>query len=323
MHHGHRAPDRDGVTGTAAGPDQVRGHQRLAVAGPERVERAEPERKEQGHQHERPGPSDETREGTTGDVGSRPGRFGAFGTSGHRSSDAGVEGDGRPVDVQRARQEVLWVRQECVRHAALGDRRVDDRRAVGTGRGHLAPADPVAEVGIGEHELTFRRERSGERRLQPEDVEPSLPGAHTQRRRDDVERHLRSVHRERQTHREIGRGASGPPRAFGFGEGPVGVGVDLRAELDRGDLGQVDHVVDPHLARRELDARVPVDREVAERMGRGGARSPEHDRDHADQQDRSADGSSHRPASSLASVLAAASACWIEKFGFVASAAER
>ena len=96
-----------------------------------------------------------------------------------------------------------------------GDRRVDDRRAVGTGRGHLSPADPVAEVGIGEHELTFRRERSRERRLQPEDVEPSLPGAHTQRRRDDVERHLRSGHRERQTHREIGRGASGPPRAFG------------------------------------------------------------------------------------------------------------
>ena len=204
-----------------------------------------------------------------------------------------------------------------------GDRRAGDRRAVGTGRGHLAPADPVAEVGIGEHELTFRRERSGERRLQPEDVEPSLPGAHTHRRRDDVERHLRAVHRERQTRREVGRGASGPRRAFGLGEGPVGVGVDLRAELHRGDLGQVDHVVDPHLARRELDPRVPVDREVAERVGRGGARSREHDRDHAAQQDRSADGSSHRPASSLASVMAAASACWIEKFGFVASAAER
>ena len=102
---------------------------------------------------------------------------------------------------------------------------------------------------------------------------PSLPGAHTQRRRDDVERHLRSGHRERQTLREIGRGARRPPRAFGPGEGPVRVGVDVRAELDRGDLGQVDHVVDPHLARRELDARVPVDREVAERMGRGGARA--------------------------------------------------
>jgi hypothetical protein len=199
MHHGHRPPDRDGVSGPAAGPHQVRGHQRLAVARAERLERAEPEREEQRYQHERPGPSDETREGATGDVGSRRGRFGAGRTSGHRSGGARVEGDGRPVDVQRTRQEVLWVRQECVRHAALGDRRVDDRRAVGTGRGHLAPADPVAEVGIGEHELTFRRERSGERRLQPEDVEPSLPGAHTQRRRDDVERHLRSVNRERQT----------------------------------------------------------------------------------------------------------------------------
>ncbi len=46
----------------------------------------------------------------------------------------------------------------------------------------------------------------------------------------------------------------------------VGVGVDLIADLEGGDLGQVEHVVDPGHACRHLDLRVAVDREVAERV---------------------------------------------------------
>ena len=42
--------------------------------------------------------------------------------------------------------------------------------------------------------------------------------------------------------------------------------ADRVAELERRDLGHVERVVDVDAAARELDRRVPVDREVAERM---------------------------------------------------------
>ena len=130
MHHGHRAPDRDGVTGTAAGPTRYAAISVLPWPGPSAWSAPNPNARSRATSMN--GPVRPTRPAKAPPVTSgRRGRFGAFGTSGHRSSDAGLEGDGRPVDVQRARQEVLWVRQECVRHAALGDRRVDDRRAVG------------------------------------------------------------------------------------------------------------------------------------------------------------------------------------------------
>ena len=146
---------RDG-TSTAAGPDQVRGHHVLPWPGSRAWSAPNPNARSRATSMN--GPVRPTRPAKAPPVTSAATRSvrRVRKPSGHRSSDAGLEGDGRPVDVQRARQEVLRVGQECVRHAALRDRRVDDRRAVGAGRGHLAPADPVAEVGIGEHELTFR-----------------------------------------------------------------------------------------------------------------------------------------------------------------------
>ncbi len=49
--------------------------------------------------------------------------------------------------------------------------------------------------------------------------------------------------------------------------------------LERGDLGEIEHVMDVHPTPGELDAAVPVDREVAQRMcgccaGKGSATSP-------------------------------------------------
>src|SRR4029450_11309805 len=76
---------------------------------------------------------------------------------------------------------------------------------------------------------------------------------------------------------------------------------------------------DPYLPGRELDRRVAVDREVAERMRGGERRRQKHARDDPREDDRPP----HRSASSSASILAPSVACWIEKFGLISRARAR
>ena len=54
-------------------------------------------------------------------------------------------------------------------------------------------------------------------------------------------------------------------------------------QLQRRDLGLVEHEVHPHGRRLDLDARVLVDREVAQRMGAGGGHDDEHEQEREQQ----------------------------------------
>ena len=114
MRDGHAQAQRDGVDGRAAGPHQVRAHQRLAVTGRQGMPRAEGHRREQrAEQHERrevPGLEQ------AGDVaahaaghGAGRGRDGLRGEHGSRRGGARRRGSRRPsrgrgVERRRTRQ---------------------------------------------------------------------------------------------------------------------------------------------------------------------------------------------------------------------------
>ena len=148
---------------------------------------------------------------------------------------------------------------------------------------------PVRSASVVSSTSTWPRSAIGEveQSLESRDVQARLAGAEPGGAAPVREGQRRSVDGDVQV--------AGHPRARGVRPGlelrgthlPVAVGVLLRAQLLRGDLGDVDRVHDAQLAGRGLEARVVVDGEVAERVrGRGGRRPQrEADGEQADGED--------------------------------------
>jgi hypothetical protein len=101
------------------------------------------------------------------------------------------------------------------------------------------------------------------------------------------------------------------PPSHGF---HVSAGADLVARLEGRNLGEVEDVADEHAVARELDARIVVHGEVAERV-RGGSARPTYRRDERDEHGRS-----NRGNASHVKAFRATGAQWTEKFGFRAIA---
>ncbi len=160
------------------------------------------------------------------------------------------EPSGRCVDVGWRAEEVLRVRAQLVAPALGGRGRLDDLGSFGRVDDDLLPADAGREVAVPEREPGSRRRGVVDgveaQRLQPAGSRPldGTPLEHAQRRAATVDAKV-----------EVPRRLGSELRA-----------ADRVAELDRRDLGHVERVVDVDAAARELDGRVPVDGEVAERM---------------------------------------------------------
>ena len=160
------------------------------------------------------------------------------------------EPSGRRGDVGRRAEEVLRVRAQLVAPALGGRGRLDDLGAFGRVDDDFLPADAGREVAVPELEPGSRRRRLVDgveaQRLQPAGSRP-LDGPtleHAQRRAAAVDAEV-----------EVPRRLRGERRP-----------ADRVAELERRDLGHVERVVDVDPAAGELDRRVPVDGEVAERV---------------------------------------------------------
>ncbi len=229
--------------------DEIAGHDRLAMPRRECVRGTPEGRDQERDQHDAEGEiatGDERLEATTRVRG------GLRSVERGRNTRAAPEGDpsGRCVDIGRRAEEVLRVRAQLVAPALGGRGRLDDLGSFGRVDDDLLPADAGREVAVPEREPGSRRRGVVDgveaQRLQPARSRP-LDGPtleHAQRRAAAVDAEV-----------EV-------PCRLGGERRPA----DRVAELERRDLGHVERVVDVDAAARELDRRVPVDREVAERM---------------------------------------------------------
>jgi hypothetical protein len=172
--------------------------------------------------------------------------------------------------VEGARQPVFRVCAELVGDARRRRRRGCEPGAPVRADDDLSPADPVGEVRIlvGERDGPRRRRRTGV----VDDLETGrVEAAHSLRKRD------RSPDGGYAT--EIAVDAE--PDAAAEPVGQLGrvrslpEAFELVPRLIGGDLGEVEDVEDVDAVAREVEARVPVRREVAERMRRRQPRDDE------------------------------------------------
>ena len=137
-------------------------------------------------------------------------------------------------------------------------------------QGDLAPTDAIGEVRVLEPDGSLGAElgRAGQRALEPQRLEPSLAGEEAQHAAALV-RDGRWSSRRRAAGRTPGRalGRCGRRASSAADSCAVAVGVDALLGLDRGQLGQVDHVVDAGPRRCRRRCRRTCSGQVAERMG--------------------------------------------------------
>ena len=95
------------------------------------------------------------------------------------------------------------------------------------------------------------------------------------------QREVRCDAADRQSQRRLETVAGGDPPGIGLlvGDLAVAIGVEVETRLEGRDLGLVDDDVEEDPVRLDADARVVVDREVAERMRRGQRRDEENAED--------------------------------------------
>ena len=285
-----RQTETDGVEWRAAGADQVGGHQRLAVAGREGMPGAECEGREDRCQE------DERREvGRSQDrwqiAGQHPTRDRRLRVLGrfdgecrdrdgrglrrrlHRDRDArGCRGEGDGPVIERLAEQVRRVRRQTSRPGRRPERRAVEGypRSI---RDDLAPADPLRIGTVRERDRRGgrqgRRQSRGVRALEPHRGQAAGAGREGESGGADRQRH--PVIGDTQVERPGQRRARGRLRdvRLGGGDGAVAIGVDGLLGLEGGDLGLVDDDVEGDAVRRDHDARVVVDREIAERMRRG------------------------------------------------------
>ena len=240
--------ERRRVASRASPPDQVGGHDRLAVARGERVGGAPEEccrERHEDRQHAEVAAADEAREAGVGDA------VGCLELAAARQLRNRIvrRGDarGRRRHVERALQEALRIGVQLVRRAV--GRRADD---------DLLPPDAPGVVRVVHGQaLAARDGRAAQDHFEPQRVQPAHAGREGERVRDRHERDRAPVERDVQ------------PAADPLG---VGAHVDaLLARLVRRDLRHVQHVAHVEPIAGDLDPREAVDREVAEGMrARGG-----------------------------------------------------
>jgi hypothetical protein len=263
VRHGDDPSEEKRVARAAAGADEVRRDDGLAVPGPERVGGAPEEGGEERDEHDARSQVallDEPREAAARRVRPRlGGRCERRRDPTVTRPDAGL----RDPDVQRAREPRARVGAEAVADAACGHGRPGDARAALGADDELPPPEPIREDAVPdahrvlgatgddasrEHELEARRPQAGR---PGEEREPPLDGR---------QRTPPAVDRDRQS-----RGDR--PRE------PAGVAViaerpRLVPRLEGGDLGEIEDVRDVRAVSRDDDLRVLVRREVAQRVGR-------------------------------------------------------
>src|SRR5919108_550150 len=250
----------------------------------------------------------------------------AVGVRGDATDDLVPRSEREPRDphVDRRRQKVVGVALERPADARRGHRRCRDRHPIGPGARDLAPADPAPVIGVPEQGRSGPGNGCAEGRLQPQHVEPCLPREEHHPALLEEERRPLAVDLERETLTDRLGTAGRPRRALVRLGGPVAVGVDLGAFLERGDLGEVQDV--PHLQhlRANQDAAVRVDREVAERMRRCGPGRPGQDGGgrHGDDGQHPTDGRRGGPGT-RSNPRRAFGACTGEKCGLMVSASSR
>ena len=293
VRHRHDRAKKHGVAGPALRPDEIPSHDRLAVPRGERVcgapEGGEPEREQDRAQ----------REVAAGDERLEAAalvRGGGGRVERGRGTGAATEREARRRrrHVERRAEELPRIRAQLVARALGRDAGAVELRAVARSHDDLAPADPRAEVAVAQRERRPRARRRDVDGVEPQRLEAAGAGPT-----------LAPV---------LERAQPGGPAVDGelelarsrFREARRADGV---AELEGRDLRQVEHVVDVDALARELDGRVPVDREVPERVRRGCGRRGE-----GGETGKEGEGPSH------AASLRAVSLQRSEKWGFSSSA---
>ena len=142
-----------------------------------------------------------------------------------------------------------------------------DTSAVACADGYLTPADPARKRRVPECELGAVASRPIDD-VESERLQSTGAGSRDGSVLDDSKRQAPAVERQDEVACE-GGGIVGAP--------------ELRAELVRRDLGDVERVSDVDVAAGDLDAGVAIDREVAERVcARGGRRHEQGGQDAAE-----------------------------------------
>ena len=241
--------EQDRVERAAPRADEVAGDDRLAVPGRERV-RCTPEgrdrEREQDHAEREVAAGDERLEAAAAMLGRRV-------VVERRRCAAALaqrERSGRRGDVERRAEQILRVGAEVVAPARRRDAGGAQLGSVARAYDDFLPADPRAEVAVAERQLRPRRRRLVDG-VEAERLEAARTGPLDAAPLEDAEGRAAAVDAELEPAGGLGReaGAANPlPR------------------LQRRDLGQVERVVDVDAPARELDRRVAVDREVAERV---------------------------------------------------------
>ncbi len=173
---------------------------------------------------------------------------------------AGLDvGRGRD-DVERALQEVLRVGEELGADRLRGRGRGRDACAL-SGLDHdLLPADPPGIVSVAVRDRALSAElRPCEDDLEPGRAQPGLAGWESEHVAERSERRAPAVDPQV----EVPADRAGEPG----GVGGLALRAELRPRLDGRDLRQVEHVEDVEAVARGLHPAVPVDREVAQRVG--------------------------------------------------------
>ena len=256
--HGDRRAEEDRVPGAPAGPHEIAGDERLAVAGSQRVRGAPERRHEERDERDSHGQLSalyQRLEAAADMDASRP-RPEPRCCSGDRSRHKA--GSGR-AHLEGRREELSRVGTELVRAALGRHRRHDEPCTVPSPDRHLAPADPVGVGSVGERQPPAVR-RSSVHRFEAKRGQAPRPLPLRDAVREQLERRADAVELQLERPGELGR---------------VAGGADAVSGLEGRDLGEVEDVVDEDTVARELDAGVVVDGEVAERVRARAARAGE------------------------------------------------
>ena len=259
--HGSEREDTEGVSGRddepeqccvarrSALPDEVRGDDRLAVSGRQRMRHAPEERRTEGcddHPEAEPVTADQCREAGVGDAVGRLQRRAVR----QRADGVRVPSPGRDVrrtsrDVERAREKVLRVRAQLV---GCGCARLRRRRSPSSRCGPRSSCrGSRSALGAVERRPAQDRSRAAS------SCSPPAPGGCASAVSTGTSGARRAVHRQVRAAREATARTTC---------------ASMLARLEGGDLGEVEDVANVDAVARDLDPAETVDREVAERMRR-------------------------------------------------------
>ncbi len=225
---------------------------------------------------------------------------------------------GEPADVQRGGEQVDRVGAQLVGAALAGDRGAGQRDPVADDR-HLAPADPVGEVPVGDLEDSRRRQVGvrADRTGQPQGRQPARTRDGDHRGSLRLPGQPLAVHGGDDRVGELRALVGGGPRQL-VGRRCTSRGDDLQL-LGGRDLCPVHHRGERHLLRGQREGVRVVDGEVAQRVGLGRAGRAERPQRTPGQRDGSGPAEPHGGPPNPSSNACARGASSGEKCGVVSS----